>query len=294
MKVIYTSIFFLLSISHAYSQHDYIPMVLEDRYCIHLNYTHTSPIPYLNNAAILYFKGDTMISNKRYVTRYNGTLALTDGCPFNDPPCYSVDFPYNITETSIEGYFREVPEEKRIYVRYEHLEDEIVLYDYLLSVGDTISEHLVDIMKNEYRGSGVIDSISVDFVLGKNRIVQHFRTNALYPPYEEYYAIVVEGYGFPNCNICEGSMEDCNIISATERAIMESKTIYITPNPVNQLLTVNCDCTIAEIIIINQGGEIITRDNSNDIDVSHLPKGLYFTKIKGKNNKYYYSKFMKM
>jgi hypothetical protein len=79
---------------------------------------------------------------------------------------------------------------------------------------------------------------------------------------------------------------DCEIISNTFEAGNNSFDIY--PNPTHGIVNIKAEIPIAKINAFSVAGqdfgEIFTAQN-NDFDLSHLPGGLYFLKIKMENGK---------
>ena len=68
----------------------------------------------------------------------------------------------------------------------------------------------------------------------------------------------------------------------------------IFPNPTTGLLNVESETKIYQITITNQLGQVVLFvRNRNLIDISNLPEGLYFIKIKNKNNHFEIKKIIK-
>ena len=60
--------------------------------------------------------------------------------------------------------------------------------------------------------------------------------------------------------------------------------LLIYPNPTSGILFINTD-NIESISVVNLLGSIVlTKNNSNNIDLSSLPKGSYVVSIKSNNN----------
>jgi hypothetical protein len=70
----------------------------------------------------------------------------------------------------------------------------------------------------------------------------------------------------------------------------------IYPNPASEILNIECNCEIAEIIIMDVTGQILIDKNPNKanttIDLKGLAKGIYFTKVIS-NHQTWQGKFLK-
>jgi len=62
----------------------------------------------------------------------------------------------------------------------------------------------------------------------------------------------------------------------------DGKTIKLYPNPATDIVYINMDKKIEEITVINQQGQIVLRQKTNQkyIDISELSKGIYLIKLK--------------
>ncbi|MDR0835542.1 MAG: T9SS type A sorting domain-containing protein, partial [Tannerella sp.] len=70
--------------------------------------------------------------------------------------------------------------------------------------------------------------------------------------------------------------------------IKETETINIFPNPVENELFIRSEQQIEKVVILDISGRVVVStglttvgvtEHSQSINVSHLPKGLYFVKI---------------
>jgi hypothetical protein len=79
-------------------------------------------------------------------------------------------------------------------------------------------------------------------------------------------------------------LQECFIIDRSD-SVEEtlSRGINIFPNPVNQSVSIEAPYQINKVTLINSKGQFLITANYNstkvDIDVSHLPKGIYLVKI---------------
>ncbi|MFL0081185.1 InlB B-repeat-containing protein [Tenacibaculum maritimum] len=63
-----------------------------------------------------------------------------------------------------------------------------------------------------------------------------------------------------------------------------SNSLNIFPNPATNNIQIHTNTPLSSIKVINLLGKEVLKTNSLNIDISTLPKGMYFLKIKGKNS----------
>ena len=89
-----------------------------------------------------------------------------------------------------------------------------------------------------------------------------------------------------SCTYCLG------FTGGIKNEMAELNQIKLTPNPVNDIVTVNSTSELSLITICNSLGEIVlqvhSKNSQEQIDVSKLTRGVYFLKT---NNSY--GKFIK-
>ena len=107
-----------------------------------------------------------------------------------------------------------------------------------------------------------------------------------------YRCIVSES--FSNCHNTSSEVILNSLVGIKE---IDNKSLKIYPNPVSKTLIIeneNQSLESSQIVITNFLGEIVlTTDFINRLDVSNIPSGVYFLKIKAKDNSIYNSKFVK-
>lgn len=75
---------------------------------------------------------------------------------------------------------------------------------------------------------------------------------------------------------------------------MESNvSFYITPNPVNDILTIISDKELSEISIYNMNGQCVLQTKELSINVVHLPSGIYMVRAMTDEGQLLQSKFIK-
>lgn len=87
--------------------------------------------------------------------------------------------------------------------------------------------------------------------------------------------------------------EDCYTIGIEEDI---EKTISITPNPVSEKLCIVLpnELELNRVCIYNSLGEHVYENNTDVLDVSYLPPGLYFVKIEDNENRFFIKKVIKI
>jgi hypothetical protein len=306
MKCIFT-LFFALLIQITYAQ-KYQPLVEEGKYWIydhHASDPICSPMWYLNTE-IRFFEGDTIIASKSYKKLLSATTTKTQ--------------PYiEIGTKRTLCLMREDTTERKIYVINQDEAVfpcaegvEVCLWDFGLKVGDSINNctfnifYPVDFGDNNYR---VLDSVGYE----TNRWgmeQKHFYTVGV--PIGMCGLLVtrpvsyVEGFGTKDgpilkvgatffTNYCEGTMEQCNIISSTKDDFESSNyQPKIFPNPSWDRITIQTDYEVKNIEIINHTGLVVVTADTKDLDISILSSGIYYVKVYSRENKLYMGKFIKM
>jgi hypothetical protein len=89
-------------------------------------------------------------------------------------------------------------------------------------------------------------------------------------------------------------MDQCNLI-LSQNSIDKNKQINIFPNPSKGIFQISMEEEKIELIkVYSLLGELKSEfQNSNDIDISDFPKGVYFLEIITKNNERLINKILK-
>lgn len=272
----------------------YIPMVNENKFWIYKNY-YSNDKPNLTSGYLINFEGDTTIQNVPYNKVWHQELSGTHSCPPLQTPCFVFDQPYHIVDKFLIGFIREDINEKKVYYKPKTgtycNEEEYVLFDFSLEQHDTLDD-----CKKAALGSqmdfGVIDSISYQLIYGEYRKIFHTFGFVTYIglPYEGQVNII-EGVGFDRYGLfhgynnlfelvdyCEGSLNDCNIISKSTELLDEAIVFY--PNPTEDLMYVKGNFHLASAKIISYTGQETKVPNyGNTIELKGIPNGLYILEI---------------
>ena len=72
---------------------------------------------------------------------------------------------------------------------------------------------------------------------------------------------------------------------------VDSEELSIYPNPVRDILNINAEVSKVEIFAVN--GQQLLTSQSNSINISNLPAGMYFVRAQLLNGKVAISKFVK-
>ena len=309
MKTAYIIIIFLIASPLCYSQ-TYHPLVKEGRYWIY-QFRQSEPencgLLWVTNWEVHYFGKDTIISDNRYKPIIIGNLKI-------DNEIGKVYKPYTIINSTIAGYFREEIAEKKIYMLPTDNffnpcdeEFEFLLFDYSLKRGDSINQFVGKLIGAGYftESYSYIDSI-VEKVYIDGKLTRFFYTFGAFRPCGlvlPRVGALVEGFGFEDGPIygwhnrefidyCEGTSDQCNIVSSTEDINTQSFSPVIFPNPVNEYLNINSTTHYDYLSIFNSEGKLLNVSTENQTNVMHLLPGIYFVKIV-KNGLCYNLRFVK-
>lgn len=294
MRYLLVFAIFVLCIKMSSGQHDYIPFVKGNSFCINFQFLDTDHFPKPSGATLSYFKGDSIYNGKIYGKRYFSGLSGTHPCPLEQRPCFVVDYPYRPIENNYKGLYRDDAAQKTVFFIPKGSLDELEIYNFSLSKGDTISSLLKTILPNEYVGQRTVDSTSFENIFGKLRKVLYLQAKSLYYPFEAFFIEVIEGIGI-RCDYCEGTLSDCNVISETNDINIGNKDqIVLYPNPVWDALSLEKSLELQKSVIFDQNGRIVLSSTENEINVSHLLSGHYYIKSLGANNKLYVTRFVKI
>lgn len=260
MKNVFLCIIFQYGFFTTNLSGQYIPLVEENKYWFY-NTNDGGDIPHTISGYLIFFKNDTIINGNIYMkVRLAGLIGTYDNCQF--PPCFKPNFPYELFGSNIIGYVREDTVLQVVYfmpvqTNNEACEDgEVEIYNFKLSVKDTIPYCKFRQLFEKYWGNnpdkfGVIDSVYTTYSYDKNRKHLVFKGPYLFyglPHVAEMN--IIEGIGseyynpflnLPNTlfvSFCEGTLEQCNIISTTQNESPKSqRQIQLIPNPSNDLVS---------------------------------------------------------
>jgi hypothetical protein len=85
---------------------------------------------------------------------------------------------------------------------------------------------------------------------------------------------------------------DCMNIGVDELA---SETINIYPNPTKDLFTFDVNNTISVVEVYNlNGAKLICLENTNSVNIQHLPKGVYMVELTTVNQQKSFARVLKM
>ncbi len=195
--------------------------------------------------------------------------------------------------------------------------DDLLIYDFGLSVGDTIFSN---INPDEMAIVGAIDSIELNDGSKRKRL----DLNSLTCPNLNDSEYWIEGIGgvshamsfienfcatdigrFLRCFSNDGSFlygptdgSTCFIINSTDE-IEESK-IKVFPNPTQDILNLEYDemLKIEELNILNFNGQVIksfqVENGFSQINISDFPIGVYYLKIETVKSEFVFKKFIKL
>ena len=240
------------------------------------------------------FLNDTIINGQSYEQLYLKDLSLSQ-----------------IEWRPLNTFLRE--EQSKIYL-VNNDQSESLLYDFSLQVNDTF--HLQTSNTNCIFLATAIDSITLSNTEKRKRItlIQADDPNPAQPVYG--YNYWVEGIGSLTSLINYGrscytdydldllcyyeekglAYEKSNNSNCLLTSIKESPipTIKVFPNPSQDFFFIESPETITNLSIYNNLGQLMKIDfNKQQIDISHLSRGVYFIHLQTKNKEIYSQKFIK-
>ena len=263
--------------------------------------------------------GDTIVDSQQYKKLHYLELEVIS------PDL--TDKEYNVQSTELFALIRDDIPERKVYIKYltnslpgavstcrdsiqSSTNDEILLFDFDLEVGDTIRHCMMG--EGEFENKTAViksDTISENYNL--NRRAWSFYDYEIYP---DYFSGLIEGVGFSSglfndystfihlakglglVTYCVGSNIDCGLLSASEEVIQQSE-LQIYPNPTNDYLTLESSYRFVHARIINISGQVVSSisdwNDLRSIDVSHCSPGIYFIEVQTKDNKISRRRFVK-
>lgn len=305
---IYLILFMMFTLAHkAISQ--YVPMVAENKFWIYQQFW-SNDKPNVSSGYLIHFEGDTIINNTTYKIVYHRDLSGTHPCPPGQRPCFVFDQPFRIIGKYIIGFIRDDITEKKVYFKSISGtycgEDEYVLFDFSLKVGDELDSCKRSAIGFE-QNFGRIDSISSIQSFGTLRKVFHttgFTSYIGLPPIGQ--VNLVESIGFekhglfyePNnlnelYDYCEGPFNECNIFLKNTDMI-NHKLFNVFPNPVKNTAYYDSNIHVKSATIFNLYGQIkYPKTEMGSIELDGMDSGVYIVKVITKEGETYMTKLVK-
>ena len=169
-----------------------------------------------------------------------------------------------------------------------------LLFDYSLKRGDSINQCVGKLIGAGYftESYSYIDSI-VEKVNIDGKLTRFFYTFGAFRPCGlvlPRVGALVEGFGFEDGPIygwhnrefidyCEGTFEQCNIISSTKEINSSAHFPLLSPNPVTEYLKIISVENFENVHIYNTSGKLILVSDNGQINVSDFIPGLYIATI---------------
>lgn len=267
-----------------------------------------------NRDYVYYLDGSNSIDGNLYWNLYERGVGITqENIPGEGYDCYNV-FTFN----NFLGLLRQ-DGEIIYFTPSDDMENEELLFDFSLNIGDTIPQSLsFDYYPIGYAVVSDIDSIymydnyykriyfetqfesiyEVDFYMEG---IGH--RDGLITPYgldfehlfwvRAYRKGEIPYYQFPNGG-------ECNFALSIDELYSKSLTIHVYPNPAKDLLTVETiESSLIEVLkIYSISGTlvkeiVVTKNSISDVDVSNLESGMYFIEITTENGDRGVKRFVK-
>ncbi len=298
--------FFLLALSQLSAQ--YIPLVEEDKFWIY-SVDLGGDFPAVVSSHAITFRGEVVLNSLTYKKVYRLELKGRNHCPPNQSPCFLPDVPYETESIDHISYIREDTIERKVYQLPLSGMGEELIFDFSLSLGDSLNQELFDFITTGATGTepiGIVDSINVVDVFEKDRTVlystgvRNFIGLAVVQQ-----ILLIEGIGLESHGVflrpfstlldfCESSMFDCHLILSEEK--LEPKTKFnISPNPSKDLFHISmAEESIQSIRIYSLSGQLKQEFfNTHTLDLSDFANGIYFLELISKEKERFVKKIVK-
>ncbi|MFK7774967.1 MAG: T9SS type A sorting domain-containing protein [Saprospiraceae bacterium] len=290
----------------------YIPMVEEGKFWIYN--VHSNPdFPSSESGHAITFLGDTIINSLNYKKVYKLELKGEHGCAVIEMPCWDFDYPYQTEEKKLISFIREDTTEQKVYnlpVSSIFCEtEEHLIFDFSLDVGDSLNHCIYDfidandIYANDW---GIVDSIKIIQRYGVDRPTL-ISNGIIYwqgLPIEGK-AIISQGFGLDFYGIfheqltfisdfCEGEIDQCELILSAS-SIEKNNEVKIFPNPSKGVFHISLKEEKIEFIkVYSLLGELKSEfQNTDNIDISDFPNGVYFLELITKDKERLVKKVLK-
>jgi len=286
----------------------YNPLLENNKYWDVMTHTGPEENPYcsLGGGARYFLNGDTVINGKTYKKIYaQGFIGDPFAYPYFCPP-YLVDTISYITNS----FIREDTLEKKVYYYDNYIftaystciiDSEVVLYDFNVQQGDTLK--CIAASYGDCGFGSVVDSVRYELNHGVNRKVIYFFTQdgfvhnnsmiegiggggsgGLFQPilmgeYFWYYLDCIMKYDTMGSLLYGGGCAD--YITNSQDYYYNHNELNIYPNPTDGRIFFS-KALNEKIIIFNVIGEIVLNIRNigiKGIDISTLPKGIYYIKV---------------
>lgn len=295
MKKTLTLCLFLIGCTQFLPAQEYSPMAIEDAHWLMYN-----PGPYWNGAPDEYYiKGDTVINDKTYKKVYYRRF-------YQDPVTHITPYPYIIDNDTLYVAIRDDTLQRKVYLyRFNHvgggditgttcpLQEEFLLYDFDLEVGDTlpqlclfyggIGDVVIDsIYTSEYFGyslrtflfhSEFWDLDDIEFL---ERLGFHY--SGIFNNDEPYISWRPELYEY-----CIG--DDCGYLLGNKEPIELHSRFQIYPNPCNSYFRIDFSDPAGSdhrFHITDSMGKVCLNEelpygvSTHTVSVADWPPGVYF------------------
>jgi hypothetical protein len=84
-----------------------------------------------------------------------------------------------------------------------------------------------------------------------------------------------------------------NNTSGINEYVNNSLEALLFPNPAQNKISIKLNSAFSKIEIFDSKGELILLQKENMVDISNLPRGIYFVKVFTENGKLFRTKFVK-
>jgi hypothetical protein len=305
MKFLITLLISTILTSSICAQDDYVPFAKSNKFWFYGVYQDFETNRVVNSY-VMWLGKDTIIDDKIYFSLFKSDLDGLNPSPTNYN--FIPYVPYRFKDKNLVGLISEDTLNREVFIKYQDTLK--LLYEFNLDIGQRLDSRLLSIIKPanwpEIDSLGKITDVKFEESYNMNRKTWVFNGSVAYGMPVVTDMRLIEGIGISSYNgfypsfdklfnFCEGTLEQCNIISSTrDDMAISTNQLTLFPNPVLDIVNIKSSFDLKRVEILDQDGHIVLTSAQNIVDVSSLQAGMYYVKSIASTNKSYYVKFVKM
>jgi hypothetical protein len=281
-------IVFLISFLNTTQSQDYIPLIDEGKTWAVGTINSSLICEFSSNPERYFFMGDTVINFISYKKVY--AFSSTSITGYNPPYCspFLVDSVYHPTDI----FIREDITMQQVFKYNPYTNEEELLFDFSLNVGDTLNELIVDSIyfittpdgvDRRYFELGEYDEVYMIEGIGGNQ--GPFEAPRVY--FEFYHMLMCVKQ-----NSLEIYGDHCNDLLTVETQSMRPEEISYYPNPVTDIVTIELPGNHLNynVRVFDSFGKLILEEHFEgghiNLNLKGKPSGLYLVKVSAIGSNY--------